>query len=251
MDSKPSETRNFLTIMNEIKSVLLLGMLGVFTLLSQGEESRFYIKGDLGGNLTSDSQGSVRGDPTFGIFFGTRNIGFKARFEPGERAGVACGYQITDWFAAEGEIGAVVNEVDSRNSFPPSRVGFRDGTFANVPLLFNVKLQYPNHSHWTPYIGAGLGVSAAILDVDTIISSNALTDFQRVHTSGADAVFAYQAFAGLRYRLNERMGLSVEYRYLATDAPEWDLENDRSARSTLSFGRIETHAFSLAFDCHF
>ena len=247
MDVKRSETRNFVTIMKKIKSVGLLGGLGAFALLSllavQGEESRFYIKGDLGGNLTSDSQGSIRGDPAFGYIFGTRNIALKARFEPGERAGLACGYQITDWFAAEGEIGAVVNEVEG--------VGFRDGTFASVPFLFNVKLQYPNHTHWTPYIGAGLGVSAAILDADTIIASNTFTDFQRVHTSGADAVFAYQAFAGLRYRLNERMGLSVEYRYLATEAPEWDLEIGGGPHATLSLGRIETHAFSLAFDYRF
>ena len=237
--------------MKAIKSVVLLGMLGGFTLLSllssQGEESHFYIKGDLGGNLTSDSQGSIRGDPAFGDIFGTRNIGFKVRFDPGERAGLACGYQITDWFAAEGEIGAIVNEVESRNRFPLPGVGFRDGTFANVPFLFNVKLQYPNHTHWTPYIGAGLGISAAILDADILVASSTLTDFQRVHTTGADAVFAYQAFAGLRYRLNERMGLSVEYRYVATEAPEWDLGD----HAKLSFGRIETHAFSLAFDYRF
>ena len=86
MDAKPSETRNFVTIMKKIKSVGLLRVLGAFALLSllaaQGEEGRFYIKGDLGGNLTSDSQGSIRGDPAFGSIFGTRNIGFKARFDP-------------------------------------------------------------------------------------------------------------------------------------------------------------------------
>src|SRR5437870_5158231 len=233
--------------MKEIKSIVLSGILSAFPLLSlltaQGEESHFYIKGDLGGNLTSDSQGSIRGDPAFGSIFGTRNMGFKVRFDPGERAGLACGYQITDWFAAEGEIGAMVNELNG--------LGLREGTFANVPFLFNLKLQYPNHTHWTPYIGAGLGISAAIVDADILLASNTFTDFQRVHTSGADAVFAYQAFAGLRYRLNERMGLSVEYRYVATEAPEWDLENVGGARATLSFGRIETHAFSLAFDYRF
>jgi len=61
----------------------------------------------------------------------------------------------------------------------------------------------------------------------------------------------HQAFAGLRYRLNEGMGLSVEYRYLKTEAPEWDLEIGGSAHATLAFGRIETHAFSLAFDYRF
>jgi len=224
-------------------------MLGAGALLSlsiaQGEENRFYVKGDLGGTLTGDTQGSIKGDPYFGIIFGRQNIGLKAQFDPGERAGVACGYHFTDWFAAEGEIAGIVNELRSHG-------GFRDGTFANVPLLFNVRLQYPNHSHWTPYIGAGLGVSAAILDTDTLlIGSGNFNIYQRVHTTDADAVFAYQAFAGLRYRLNERMGLSVEYRYLKTETPEWDLEIGGGAHATLAFGRIETHAFSLAFDYRF
>ena len=228
--------------MKKIKSVGLLRLNGAFTLFlllsARGEESRFYIKGDLGGDLTSDSQWSIRGDPNFGSICGTPTI--KARFEPGERAGLECGYQITDWFAAEGEIGAMVNRVEG--------TGFlSEGTFASMPLLFNVKFQYPNHTHWTPYIGAGVGVSTAIVDGEILLASNTLTDFERAHASGADAVFAYQAFVGLRYRLNERTGLSVEYRYLATEAPEWDLENGAGGRATLSLGRIETHAFSLVF----
>src|SRR5439155_12415948 len=115
-----------------------------------------------------------------------------------------------DW--SERESGGVAPSV------PISSLGFRDATFANVPLLFNVKLQYPNHSHWTPYVGAGLGVSVAIVDADTFIAGNSF-NFSRARARGADVVFAYQAFAGLRYRLGERMGLSVEYRYLATKAP--------------------------------
>src|SRR3989442_2155619 len=103
--------------MKAIKSVVLLGILSAFTLLSlltaQGEESHFYIKGDLGGNLTSDSQGSIRGDPAFGSIFGTRNIGFKARLDPVEPAGLACEDQIKGWFVAEGEIAARVNELNA------------------------------------------------------------------------------------------------------------------------------------------
>ena len=49
--------------MKEIKSVVLLEMLGAFTLFSliaaHGKESRFYVNGDLGGTLTGDSEEGV------------------------------------------------------------------------------------------------------------------------------------------------------------------------------------------------
>jgi hypothetical protein len=89
---------------------------------AQGEEGRLYFKGDLGGSLTCDSEGSIRASYATGPRSGS--FGFEARFDPGERAGVACGYQITDWFAAEGEMGAMVNQANG--------AGLLDGTFANA-----------------------------------------------------------------------------------------------------------------------
>lgn len=225
-----------------------LAAVSLLTLLSPlkapCQESRFYLKGDLGGNLTCDTEATVRGNPAFGSEFGTRSLGLKARFDAGGRIGMAGGYQITDWFAAEAELGVIVNRFDG--------TGVRDGTFASVPFLLNVRFQYPNRSHWTPYLGAGVGVSAAILDADILLTiSPPFIGYTRVPTTGVDAALAYQAFAGLRYRLNGRMGLSLEYRYLTTESPAWDLDIGGAARATLTFGRIETHAISLAFDYRF
>ena len=65
-------------------------------------------------------------------------------------------------------------------------------------------------------------------------------------------MFAYQAFAGLRYRLNDRMGLSVEYRYFVAESPTWHSDITFGAGSNaLSFGGSQTHAFSLAFEYRF
>ena len=71
----------------------------------------------------------------------------------------------------------------------------------------------------TPYFGGGLGVSAAVLDVDHLEINGT-----RIHGSDSDAVFAYQAFGGLRCRLNDKMGLSLEYRYFHADGAEWKAE---------------------------
>src|SRR5206468_3514207 len=62
----------------------------------------------------------------------------------------------------------------------------------------------------------GVGGSAAILDADHITLNGT-----RLDGSMSDVVFAYQAFAGLRFKISESMGVSVEYRYFAADSPSW------------------------------
>jgi opacity protein-like surface antigen len=72
------------------------------------------------------------------------------------------------------------------------------------------------------------------------------------HGSQSDAVFAYQAFAGLRYALNDRAGVCLEYHYFGTSAPEWRVDSRYGVfPDRMSFGRIDTHAFSIAFDYRF
>lgn len=206
------------------------------TALSASAEDRgFYIKGDLGGNITEDIE--------LKEFFGPVTPGSKVKLDPGFRAGVAGGYQVFDWFAAEAELGLFENTINSITD--ATRI--HDARFANLPLLFNAKLQYPNRTGLTPYLGAGLGFSEAIFDVDNITIGGTTL-------SGSDntTVFAYQAFAGLRYRLNDRMGLSVAYRYFVAEGPTWHANITSGAGSdALSFGSSQTHAFSLAFEYRF
>src|SRR5947209_8180679 len=69
------------------------------------QSSRFYVKGDLGGNITQDT--------TLTEFFGPVAPNTKVKFDPGFRAGLAGGYQLTDWFAPEVEVGFMENKIDS------------------------------------------------------------------------------------------------------------------------------------------
>ena len=179
-----------------------------------------YFRADAGGNITRDTE--------LKEFFGPVTPGSKVKFDPGPRFGFAGGYFFTDWFALEGEI-------------PATRV---DATFYNVPFMANVRLECPRRCRVSPYIGGGLGVSAAVLDIDHIDHPNAF-----VHGSDSDGVFAYQGFAGLRFNLNDTMGLSLEYRYFATESPRW--RSDDFLNDSIRFGRIETHSVSIAFDFHF
>jgi opacity protein-like surface antigen len=79
-------------------------------------------------------------------------------------------------------------------------------------------------------------------------------DFGTTHMDGtdSDAVFAWQAFGGVRFRLNEQMGISVEYRYFRAEEAEWEADFVAGTfDDTMKFGRIETHVFSIAFDFRF
>lgn len=216
-----------------------LGALGAMATFSapsaSGQNTGFYVKGDVGGNLTQDID--------LKEFFGPVASGSKIKLDPGLRAGVSAGYQVTDWFAGEIELGVFENTINSITD--ATRI--HDATLANVPLLFNAKFQYPNQSPLTPYIGAGLGFSETIFDVDNVtIGGTTLSG------NDSDTVFAYQAFAGLRYRLNDRMGLSLEYRYFAAESPSWHTDFAFGTSSdTLRFGRSQTHALSLAFEFRF
>jgi len=221
------------------KLTVLLGACGALvltsTLAARAEDTPFYGRLDLGGNWSRDLE--------LKEFFGPVAAGSKVRLDPGLRAGVAGGYQLTDWFAGEVQVGYFENRINSITG--ATRID--QATFSNVPFLVNAKLQYANRTRFTPYIGGGLGASVAIIDARHI-DLNGI----RLRGTGADAVFAYQGFAGIRYALSDRMGVSLEYRYFAADSPSWQADlTDGTGSGYLRLGRSETHSVSLAFDFHF
>ena len=226
-------------MINRFRRSILLGFTGALLLSSatmRGQSPPFYLRGDAGGVLTSDT--------SLKEFFGEPLApGSKITFDPGVRIGFAAGYNVTDWFAAEAETGVMVNNI--RSVTGASRT---DASFSNVPLLVNARFQCPSTKcRLTPYLGGGLGMSAAVLSIDHLDLGGT-----RVHGTDSDAVFAYQGFAGLRYRLNDNMGLSLEYHYFGTTAPQWRADFARgTATDRLRFGRIETHAITVAFDWRF
>src|SRR3954452_10694903 len=224
---KPMEFKAIRTMNNHIKSMFLAGSSGALLLCAQtlsAQESRFYMRTFAGGELTQDTQ--------LKEFFGPVLPGTKVSFDPGVRFGVAGGYDVTDWFAAEGQVGVFANNINSITG--ASRV---DASLSNVPFLINAKFQFPQKHRLSPYFGGGLGGSASTLDVDHIGLFGTT-----LHGTETTVVIAYQAFGGVRFRLNESMGLSVEYNYFATTNPEWKAEFASGTFSDrIQFGGAQTH----------
>ena len=212
-----------------------VALLSLCALSASGQGAPFYIKPDIGGNITVDSD--------LKEFFGPVASDTKVKFDPGFRAGLAGGYFFTDWFALEGEAGFIENRISSITG--ADRV--HDAWFSNIPFLVNGKLQLPNSSRFTPYIGAGVGFSVAWIDVSEIQLAGT-----SLHGDISDVVFAWQGIAGLRYKINQQMGISFEYRYFYADGPSFQADfTEGTASDTMKFGHTQSHCFSLAFDFHF
>src|SRR5437588_622917 len=94
---------------NVFRTAELLGVWASFALVSalsvHAQPAGLYLKADVGGNVTLDTE--------LREFFGTTTPGTKVKFDPGLRVGLAAGYQLCDWFAAEGEFGLMANRIAS------------------------------------------------------------------------------------------------------------------------------------------
>jgi len=215
-------------------TTLNLLLVSIVPALAQ-ERGRAYFDADIGGSIVPDAD--------LEEYFGPVASGSEVEFDPGFRLGFRGGYGVTDWFAAEIETGLMVNSIDSISGASEA-----DAVMSNVPCLINARFQLSKFDVLTPYFGVGLGFSVTGLDADDIVINGGLLDGYM-----STVVFAYQGFAGLRYKINENMGLSLEYRYFATTEPEWeaDVVFGPAASDEVRFGRIESHVFSIAFQFRF
>lgn len=224
-----------------LRSVIRLAVWSVALLLllpAQAEKNKFYVAGEAGGAVTADTQLKE----FFGVPLAPNS---EVKFDPGLWLGLRGGYGVTDWFDAEVETGLAANRIDSVTGATATET---DAALTNIPLLLNARFHCPALHRISPYFGGGLGLSTTILSGDDLV-----IDGTRMHGSAAGAVFAYQAFGGLRFAINDRMGLSVEYHYFATTASEMraNVTVGTPASDRVQLGGMATHAATIAFDYRF
>jgi len=199
------------------------------------EQNRFYLRADVGGTSTRDVE--------LREFFGQALLpNSEISLDPGIRVGVRAGYGLTDWLAAEVETGVTANGIDSITGATVA-----DGSLATVPLLLNARLHIPDNSRFSPYAGAGFGLASTILTADKIVIGGTSLD-----GATADAVFAYQAFAGVDFAINDRMSLGFEYRYFHAEKSNMSADiTVGTPTDRVKIGAIQTHAVSVAFKLRF
>lgn len=220
---------------NAVVPTLLSLTLMAAALTGHAHENRFYVAGEVGGASASD----VRLREFFGQPLAPNA---EIRLDPGIRLGIRAGYGLTDWLDSEIETGVTANNIDSITGATVS-----DGSLANIPLLFNLRLHTPDQSRLSAYLGGGVGCASTILTGDDLVIGATKFD-----GTAADAVFAYQGFAGLRFAISDRMGLSLEYHYLHTEASNMSADLTVGVPSDrVKLGRTETHSISASVDFRF
>lgn len=225
--------------MKLIRRLVLCSTLGVLTACAvsnaQAEKGKFYVTADAGGVVTVDTE--------LKEFFGEPLApNSEISFDPGFRLGVRGGYGVTDWFDAEVETGFMANNIDSVTGASES-----DGSLANFPFLVNARFHCPALSRVCPYFGGGVGGSTTILSADDLVIGGTLLD-----GTTAGIAFAYQAFAGVKVAINERMSLSIEYHYFGTSSTEMDADVTVGTPSDeIRLGGVASHAATIAFEYRF
>jgi opacity protein-like surface antigen len=221
--------------MKKYQSVVAGIFAGAVCISAAHAESRFYVGADVGGALTAD--------PKVKEFLGPVSSGSKVSLDPGIRFGIVGGYKLTDWFSLEGETGVIGNNIKSITD--ASIDG--NATLSNIPFLLNARFTLPHGKcPITPYIGGGAGGSATLLSFENHIDING----NRLNGSDTDVVFAYQAFGGLRYAINDRMGVGLEYHYFATTGATWEA-NGVGNPNKIGFAGVQSHAITASFDFRF
>jgi len=93
-------------------------------------------------------------------------------------------------------------------------------------LMKNVIFDFPNQSRFTPYLGAGLGISLVEVEAQTTTSVDVLllnpTTPTTSEVSEEDAALSYQFIGGVATRVNHAMDFVVEYRFFGTSDIELD-----------------------------
>ena len=161
------------------------------------------------------------------------------KYRTGLAAEGAFGYAFNKYVATDFELGYVGAKIDNVPGYNAD-----NAYIYNVPFLANVTLSYPiPHTIVVPYIGVGVGGADVIFDSDNF-SDGGDTVVGREN----DVVFAWQAFAGLSFRLAQNLSLGVGYQYFATADPTFTYPPDNF---NVGFNGVQTHSVMASLEWKF
>src|SRR5438876_10666048 len=157
-------------VMKILKPFVGVGVLALPLAVQGADGSHSYFTFDTGVALRQD----VKVKEALGMSVSGGRIGF----DPGVRFDVSGGYSFNDSLSLGIETGMLYNNIRKLSSagvsLPPSAVFGADVGFFQVPILANVILTPPLRSPVRPFVGAGAGGVASIIEGSTI---NTESDF--------------------------------------------------------------------------
>jgi opacity protein-like surface antigen len=202
-----------------------------------------YVTGFIGATMPRRND-----DVTTTDFSTTPNQTFNERigFDPGVYVGGAGGFDF-GFLRLEGELSYKEANIDSITDNTGANQ-YRDinGNLGALAFMANAFFDFHNYTPVTPYIGGGIGFATLHLSNTYATNTSAGNQRQMMYPRDDDAVFAYQAGAGLGIALNRRCSLDLGYRYFNTDWANFS----RNSLTTSSV-RFESHNATVGFRVKF
>ena len=176
-----------------------------------------YLMGDVGVEMTQDVN--------IGNISSTANSaglnGAQLKLNPGMRFDLGIGYDVTSWFSVEATTGLIWNSfstISGTDTTTNTNFNFNvDGNVYNIPIMLNGKFRIPiTKEANSPEIVLGGGIGALWSDANINSVTTAAVPGLEASVSGNSWAFAYQATAGVDWRLGNNLHLGIAYAFLGT-----------------------------------
>jgi opacity protein-like surface antigen len=122
---------------------------------------------------------------------------------------------------------------------------WHDSGLSHFLMMVNLVVEHPI-GRVIPFAGAGVGG-----DYSYLTFGSDYYYYWDPDGWASDYVLAYQAFAGLRFRLSDNASLGVMYRYFATQEQKWDVDWWSGPGFIVGVDKIQVHCVSLVFSVKF
>jgi len=155
----------------------------------------------------------------------------------GVRGDVVLGYNLNQSWAAEFNTGLIWNSTGNSQPYP---YNVTLDTYT-VPILVNAIYRIPLKGPLSSYIGVGGGGALSILSYGA----------SGYNLGSYNFALAYQAKAGLEYRLTDNATIDLAYEFLGTTDPSWSFSQTATATGTTDYTVKEkgffTHSVVISF----
>jgi opacity protein-like surface antigen len=134
-------------------------------------------------------------------------------FQPGIRFDIEPFYNVTDWFSVGVESAFIYNQIHSLqiddDTFYSGSSTMGNGSLYQVPILANVRFQFPSDGPFRGFCGGGVG---GVWDYSTLsLNGRNLTSYQWN--------YAFQLVAGFSYNIAPGLDLDTSFKTLCTPNP--------------------------------
>jgi len=142
-----------------------------------------------------------------------RNVYQSVTFQPGIRFDIEPFYNVTDWFSVGVETALIYNQIHSlqlnNDTFYSGDADLGNGALYQVPILANVRFQFPSEGPFRGFCGGGVG---GVWDYSTLsLLGDNLTSYQWN--------YAFQLVAGFSYNVAPGLDLETSFKTLCTPNP--------------------------------